>query len=139
MQTDKTEHRNGPLQDWSEAARQRHAQRSSAIVELMRADPARIRLFATAFLTANQEDMEEIRKFLCLGDTLQLARRAHRIKGAARITGDTALCALCVELEQACSRPKPSPQALSDCVARLESALRELSQSCQLLVNAASA
>ncbi|MFF7399803.1 Hpt domain-containing protein [Achromobacter sp. NPDC008082] len=117
----------------------RHEQRVRTISDLTGADPSRIRTLASAFVKANDVDLQQLRRLHDNGDRLALRQLAHRIKGAAQMTGDAQLIAHCAELGAACLDPKASPFALTVCVRNMENAMREFGESCQRMAQDAAA
>ncbi|WP_315136511.1 Hpt domain-containing protein [Achromobacter marplatensis] len=107
----------------------RHAQRLRVLVDLTSADPARIRELAHAFSTVNSEDILQVRTLQANRDWTGLGVLAHRIKGAAQMTDDTQLSALCAALELLCADPAAAASALDDYTQRLEIALEEFGES----------
>ncbi|WP_169272222.1 Hpt domain-containing protein [Achromobacter sp. Bel] len=105
----------------------RHEQRLRVLADLTSADPVRIRVLANAFSHANDQDLLQLRTLHA--DPARLILLAHRIKGAAQMTGDTRLGAICAELEQICSDPAHDAQALDACIQRLQGALEEFGES----------
>lgn len=119
--------------------KQRHAQRLRMITELTGADAARIRALASAFVKANETDLQHLRQLRDKGDRLGLRQLAHRIKGAAQMTGDTQLIALCTELSLSCASPKGTAFALDTCIQNIDLAMREFGESCQRMADDAAA
>jgi HPt (histidine-containing phosphotransfer) domain-containing protein len=107
----------------------RHAQRLRVLVDLTSADPARIRELAHAFSTVNSEDILQVRTLQANRDWTGLGVLAHRIKGAAQMTGDAQLSALCAAVGRLCADPAPDASALDACTQRLEFALKEFGES----------
>lgn len=97
------------------------------LADLTSADTVRIRALADAFCHANDQDLLQLRTLHA--DPAGLSLLAHRIKGAAQMTGDTRLGAICAELERICSAPAQDAQALDACVLRLQGALEEFGES----------
>nr|WP_315526741.1 Hpt domain-containing protein [uncultured Achromobacter sp.] len=107
----------------------RHAQRWRVLVDLTSADPARIHELAHAFSTVNDQDILQVRMLLANQDRAGLSLLAHRIKGAAQMTGDGQLSALCTALGRLCTDPQAGASELDACARRLEIALEEFSVS----------
>ncbi|WP_152597955.1 sensor histidine kinase [Novilysobacter arseniciresistens] len=87
-------------------------------------DPAETRALLADFLDSTRRDLAELDRVLVHGDTVGLARQAHKIKGAARLVGATALADAAAALEAAARSdtlddPAPLANALRDAVARL--------------------
>ncbi|HEY9318671.1 HPt (histidine-containing phosphotransfer) domain-containing protein [Achromobacter deleyi] len=99
------------------------------LTDLTSADPCRIRTLANAFTRANDQDLLQLRTLHADQQRTGLSLLAHRIKGAAQMTGDAQLGTLCAELERICSDPTQDAHALDACVWRLESALEEFGDS----------
>ncbi|MBB1593492.1 Hpt domain-containing protein [Achromobacter sp. UMC46] len=99
------------------------------LTDLTFADPARIRALAHAFSNANDQDLLQLRTLHGHGDRAGLNLLAHRIKGAAQMSGDIQLSECCTELGRLCASPAQDGQALDACVQRLESALAEFAES----------
>lgn len=114
--------------------RQRHVQRFRTISSLTAADPDRLRALAGAFVKANQIDLQQLRHLHCKGDRLGLRQLAHRIKGAAQMTGDAQLVALCTELGLICDNPQVSTDALHACIQKMDQGMCEFGESCQRMM-----
>ena len=108
---------------------ERHEQRLRMLTDLTSADPARIRALAHAFSHANDQDLLQLHTLHADQSWTGLSLLAHRIKGAAQMTGDIRLSMLCAELGRISSAPARDAQALDACVRRLESALGEFGES----------
>lgn len=99
------------------------------LVDLTAADPARIHELAHAFSTVNAQDILQVRTLQANRDWTGLGVLAHRIKGAAQMTGDAQLSVLCAALEMLCADPAAAASALDDYTQRLEIALKEFGES----------
>jgi HPt (histidine-containing phosphotransfer) domain-containing protein len=99
------------------------------LVDLTAADPARMRELAHAFSTVNAQDILQVRTLHASKDRTGLGLVAHRIKGAAQMTGDAQLSALCAAVGRLCADPAPDASALDACIQRLEFALKEFGES----------
>ncbi|MHC3908404.1 Hpt domain-containing protein [Achromobacter marplatensis] len=99
------------------------------LTDLTSADRGRIRALANAFSHANEQDLLQLRTLYAGQGRTELRLLAHRIKGAAQMTGDTRLGTLCAELGRICSAPLSDAHALDACVRHLESALEEFGDS----------
>ncbi|CAB3635451.1 Hpt domain-containing protein [Achromobacter pestifer] len=97
---------------------------------LTSADPARIRALVNAFIDANDQDLQQLRALYANRDRAALHLLAHRIKGAAQMTGDHQLSARCTELGRICDDPNEGEQALDACIQRIEMAINEFGESC---------
>ncbi|MGE8637509.1 MAG: Hpt domain-containing protein [Achromobacter sp.] len=101
------------------------------IAHITAADPVRMQALASAFVHANEQDLRQLRTLHTNEDLSALRQLAHRIKGAAQMTGDVQLSALCSELEQISLDPAVDAQALGACIACIEFALEEFGESCR--------
>ncbi|MGV2866817.1 Hpt domain-containing protein [Achromobacter sp. ESBL13] len=115
----------------SSTAQLRHERRVRTITDLTGADPARIRALAHAFVKANDIDMLRLCELQARDDRAALRHLAHRIKGAAQMTGDTQLSRLCSVLSEACAAPRGHVLSLDGIVEQLSDALLEFGASCQ--------
>ncbi|WAI85813.1 MULTISPECIES: Hpt domain-containing protein [Achromobacter] len=113
----------------------RHEHRTRTVTELTGADPARIRTLANAFIQANDLDLQRLRLLHARDDRAALRHLAHRIKGAAQMTGDTQLSRLCSVLSGACMNPDDHDLSLDAIVAQLDLALQEFADSCQQMAD----
>ncbi|MNS90941.1 Hpt domain protein [compost metagenome] len=113
----------------------RHERRTRTVTELTGADPARIRTLANAFIKANDIDLQRLRLLHARDDRAALRHLAHRIKGAAQMTGDAQLSRLCSVLSGACMDPDNQDLSLDAIVAQLDLALREFGDSCRLMAD----
>lgn len=127
-----------PLSFQPEDVVRRHGRRLRTICELTAADPARIYALAHAFVKANDIDLQQLRQLGDKEDRMGLRHLAHRIKGAAQMTGDTQLVAVCTELSQLCVTPKATPHQLYACIQDMEHAMREFGESFQRMARDAS-
>lgn len=88
-------------------------------------DPAEARALLDDFLDSTRVDLAELDRALADRDDAGLARQAHKIKGAARLVGATALAEIAAALEAAMrgdDHPDPAPlaEAVRDAAARLQ-------------------
>lgn len=113
----------------------RHECRKFTVTELTGADPARIRTLANAFITANDVDLQRLRVLHARDDRAALRQLAHRIKGAAQMTGDAQLSRLCSVLSGACMDANNHDLSLDAIVAQLDLALQEFGASCQQMAD----
>lgn len=113
----------------------RHEHRTRTITELTGADPARIRTLANAFIKANDIDLQRLRALHAHDDRAALRHLAHRIKGAAQMTGDAQLSRLCSVLSGACMDPDNHDLSLDAIVAQLDLALQEFGDSCRQMAD----
>lgn len=113
----------------------RHEHRARTVTELTGADPSRIRTLANAFIQANEIDLQRLRVLHARDDRGALRQLAHRIKGAAQMTGDAQLTRLCSVLSGACMGPDNHDLSLDAIVAQLELALQEFGDSCQQMAD----
>lgn len=113
----------------------RHERRTRTITELTCADPARIRTLAHAFIKANDIDLQRLRLLHARHDRAALRHLAHRIKGAAQMTGDAQLSRLCSVLSHACMDPDNHELSLDAVVAQLDLALQEFGKSCKQMAD----
>ncbi|CAB3737377.1 Hpt domain-containing protein [Achromobacter piechaudii] len=113
------------------AARLRHERRVRTLYELTGADPARIRTLAHAFIKANDIDMGRVQVLHASNDRAALRQLAHRIKGAAQMTGDAQLSRLCSVLSEACLESQGDLLSLDAIVLQLHDALKEFGESCR--------
>ncbi|AUA58971.1 Hpt domain [Achromobacter spanius] len=113
----------------------RHERRTRTVTELTGADPARIRTLANAFIKANDVDLQRLRLLHAHDDRAALRHLAHRIKGAAQMTGDAQLSRLCSVLSGACMDPDNHDLSLDAIVAQLDLALQEFGDSCRQMAD----
>lgn len=113
---------------------QQHARRLRSLGELTAADPDRLHALAAAFVKATLVDLQQLRHLHRAGDLEALSQLAHRIKGAAQMTGDTQIVALCAELHLACRAPRANAATVNACVRHLDAALEEFGESCQRMM-----
>lgn len=111
-----------------------HARRLLILGELTAADPDRLHALAAAFVKATLVDLQQLRHLHRTGDLEALSQLAHRIKGAAQMTGDTQIIALCAELQLACRAPGANAAMVNACVRQLDAALEEFGESCQRMM-----
>jgi HPt (histidine-containing phosphotransfer) domain-containing protein len=74
------------------------------------------------FLASTGDDLRELDEALAAGELEEARRRAHRIKGAARIVGAHEVCALAQQVEHAAAAGSSAEQ-LAPLVAPIRSAL----------------
>lgn len=121
----------------SSTAQRRHERRVRTITDLTGADPARVRALAHAFVKANDIDMLRLCELHARDDRPALRQLAHRIKGAAQMTGDAQLSRLCSVLSEACAAPISHALSLDAIVEQLGDALLEFGASCQRMAKEA--
>ncbi|MNI29046.1 Hpt domain protein [compost metagenome] len=90
---------------------------------------------ANAFIKANDIDLQRLRLLHARDDRAALRHLAHRIKGAAQMTGDAQLSRLCSVLSGACMDPDNQDLSLDAIVAQLDLALREFGDSCRQMAD----
>lgn len=96
----------------------------SVLEPLTGGDPRETRAVLDDFLATAGDDLAAVQRAREAGDTAQLAREAHKIKGAARLVGATELAHAAAELELA-AKAADWPQLLP-LAADLQTALQRL-------------
>jgi PAS domain S-box-containing protein len=84
---------------------------ASVLDQLTGGDPREARLLLDDFLASTERDLAALRQAREHGDVAQLAREAHKIKGAARLVGASELAHAASELELA-AKASDWPQLL---------------------------
>jgi PAS domain S-box-containing protein len=82
--------------------------------ELTGDDPNEMRTLLGEYLTATAIDIDAMQQARAAGDAVQLARQAHKIKGAAKLVGATELAEAAADLEMA-AKAADWPQLLPLC------------------------
>jgi len=94
------------------------------LAQLTGGDPDEARALLLEYLEATDVDLSGAEQARTAGDLPQLARQAHKIKGAARLVGAEELAAIAAELERAAQAD--GPQELQPLAAQLQGAVDRL-------------
>ena len=73
----------------------------SSLAQISGGDAAMEREILADFKSANDTDMQELRQALAQRDLKQITHASHRVKGACRMVGATALASVCERMEKA--------------------------------------
>ena len=73
----------------------------ASLAQISGGDAAMEREILADFKSANDTDMQELRQALAQRDLKQITHASHRVKGACRMVGATALASVCERMEKA--------------------------------------
>ena len=80
-------------------------------LELLISEPVKFRQILDELIQNNRKDCHTLYRLLEERDTDRLSKRAHRIKGAARVVKGELLVECCHRLEAVCRNPQPIDQS----------------------------